>query len=180
MHMESRAEPGAKASSSCSNPIEARYRLPQCAEFRARATQEIGLRTNRRRLLRNLAGLAAASAVRKAIAAPSMQHTMSAALPEPLLDTSRLARWVDPLPSLPVLPVTGHRPDPQHPQTLIPYYREAMQQFSAKVHRDASPTTFWGYNASSPGPTIEARSGEPVLVEWVNSLPNTHLFPVDH
>ena len=138
------------------------------------------MRTNRRRLLRNLAGLVAASAVRKASAAQSMQHMMSPAIPEQMLDTSRLARWVDPLPIMPSLPVAGHRPDPHHPQTMIPYYRVEMRQFAAKAHRDMPPTTFWGYNGYCPGPTIEARSGEPVLVEWVNSLPTTHLFPIDH
>ena len=135
---------------------------------------------NRRRLLRNLAGLTAASAVRKASAAQSIQHTMSPAPSEQVLDTSRLARWVDPLPIMPSLPVAGQRPHPHHPQTMIPYYRVEMRQFAAKAHRDMPPTTFWGYNGSCPGPTIEARSGEPVLVEWVNSLPATHLFPIDH
>jgi len=118
--------------------------------------------------------------VRKAGAAPAMQHMMSAPLPEQLLDTSRLARWVDPLPIPPLLPPAGHRPGPHHPQAKIPYYRVEMRQFDAKAHRDMPPTTFWGYNASCPGPTIEARSGEPILVEWVNSLPTRHLFPIDH
>jgi FtsP/CotA-like multicopper oxidase with cupredoxin domain len=54
-----------------------------------------------------------------------------------------------------------------------------MRQFEAKAHRDMPPTAFWGYNASCPGPTIEVRSGEPVLVEWINSLPTRHLFPID-
>ena len=98
-----------------------------------------------------------------------MQHMMSAPLPEQLLDTSRLARWVDPLPIPPLLPPAGHRPGPHHPQAKIPYYRVEMRQFDAKAHRDMPPTTFWGYNASCPGPTIEARSGEPIQQEWVNS-----------
>ena len=55
-----------------------------------------------------------------------------------------------------------------------------MRQFQAKVHRDVPPTTFWGYNASCPGPTIEARYGRKVLVEWANELPRNHLLPIDH
>jgi spore coat protein A, manganese oxidase len=55
-----------------------------------------------------------------------------------------------------------------------------MRQFQAKVHRDIPPTTLWGYDGSSPGPTFETRSGEPVLVEWINALPTRHLVPVDH
>ena len=31
-----------------------------------------------------------------------------------------------------------------------------------------------------PGPTIEARRGEPLLVEWVNELPDKHFLPIDH
>jgi spore coat protein A len=42
------------------------------------------------------------------------------------------------------------------------------------------PTTFWGYGTSCPGPTLEAREGKPILVEWVNQLPRQHLFPIDH
>jgi len=54
-----------------------------------------------------------------------------------------------------------------------------MREFQAKVHRDLPPTTFWGYNGMSPGPTFEARSGQALSVEWVNELPTRHLLPVD-
>jgi spore coat protein A, manganese oxidase len=60
------------------------------------------------------------------------------------------------------------------------HYRVTMREFQAKIHRDLAPTTFWGYEGMSPGPTFEARSGEPITVEWVNSLPAKHLLPVDH
>lgn len=74
----------------------------------------------------------------------------------------------------------GLRPDPKKSSAEIPCYRIAMRQFKAKVHRDLPPTTFWGYNSTCPGPTIEARCGEPILVEWANELPRWHLFPIDH
>lgn len=37
----------------------------------------------------------------------------------------------------------------------------------------------WGFEASSPGPTIEARRGEPLFVEWANELPDKHFLPID-
>ncbi len=42
------------------------------------------------------------------------------------------------------------------------------------------PTVLWGYAASSPGPTLETRSGHGLLVEWVNELPDKHFLPIDH
>ena len=55
-----------------------------------------------------------------------------------------------------------------------------MSQIHSKVHRDLPATRMWGFGGSSPGPTIETRSGAGVIVEWVNNLPATHLLPVDH
>src|SRR5271165_858765 len=60
------------------------------------------------------------------------------------------------------------------------HYRVVMREFQAKIHRDLAPTTFWGYDGMSPGPTFEARSGEAMVVEWVNDLPTKHLLPIDH
>jgi spore coat protein A len=97
-----------------------------------------------------------------------------------LLKSSALARFVDRLPVPPVAKPTGVRPSPANPALQIPYYRMAMRQLQAKVHRDVSPTTMWGYNASCPGPTIDVRSGEAILVEWSNELPNQHFLPIDH
>jgi FtsP/CotA-like multicopper oxidase with cupredoxin domain len=37
----------------------------------------------------------------------------------------------------------------------------------------------WGYGSSSPGPTIETRSGQGLLVEWVNELPAKHFLPIE-
>ena len=97
-----------------------------------------------------------------------------------LLDTSTLARFVDPLPIPALATPAGMKPSPADATAQVPYYRIAMRQFQAKVHRDIPPTTFWGYGASCPGPTLEAREGKPILVEWVNQLPQQHLFPIDH
>jgi len=55
-----------------------------------------------------------------------------------------------------------------------------IREFFRKVHRDVPTTRFWGYGDSMPGPTIEARSGEEILVEWCNNLPAEHFLPIDH
>jgi spore coat protein A len=97
-----------------------------------------------------------------------------------LVDTRALAHFVDPLPIPSVVKPTGIRPDPQNLSARVAYYRLAMREFKTKVHRDLPPTTLWGYNATCPGPTIDAHYGEPIVVEWANELPRRHLFPIDH
>jgi len=37
-------------------------------------------------------------------------------------------------------------------------------------------TPIWGYEGSYPGPTIEARPGRSVEVEWRNQLPSSHVL----
>lgn len=136
----------------------------------------------RRRFVQHLGLLTAGAAAHGAYADAQTGHKMSAPPPsaEPLLDTAALARFVDPLP-IPVLArPSGLRPNPGNPAAQIPCYRIGMQQFQARVHRDMQPTTFWGYGASCPGPTLEVRSGKPILVEWSNELPQKHFFPIDH
>jgi spore coat protein A, manganese oxidase len=81
-----------------------------------------------------------------------------------LIDTRALARFVDPLPIPTLAAPTGIKPGPAGATTQVPYYRIIMRQFQAKVHRDISPTTFWGYGSSCPGPTLEVREKNPVFV----------------
>lgn len=60
------------------------------------------------------------------------------------------------------------------------YYKVVMKETYQKLHRDLPPTKLWGYNGTYPGPTIEAKSGKPIIVEWFNELPvKKHLLPVD-
>jgi spore coat protein A len=96
------------------------------------------------------------------------------------LNANSLAQFVDPLPLLETIQPSGHRTSPDRPAVQIPYYRVAMRQFEMKVHRDLQPTRLWGYASSSPGPIFETRSGQGLLVEWVNELPETHFLPIDH
>jgi spore coat protein A len=76
------------------------------------------------------------------------------------------------------------------------YYEVGMFQYNAQVgvrdlhgNRVATPVLGYGgvgptFNpanpASYPGPTFEAVAGVPVVVKWVNNLPQAPLFPVDH
>jgi spore coat protein A, manganese oxidase len=96
------------------------------------------------------------------------------------LDPDSLESFVDRLPIPDIAKSDGYRPSPANPSVNLPYYRMSMRQIESKVHRDMKPTRFWGFGSSSPGPTIETRSGEGVLVEWANDLPRQHFLPIDH
>lgn len=117
--------------------------------------------------------------------APAMP-TAGMAMPQlaapnvPLVNPVTLARFVDALPIPAVMKPAGHRAHPAYPGKLLPYYRMRMRAFRARLHRDLPPTPLWGYDGSFPGPTLEARRDEPLLVEWVNALPEKHFLPIDH
>jgi spore coat protein A len=116
-----------------------------------------------------------------ALAAPLAHHQKNVTKPVgPVLDPNTLAPFVDPLPILEIARPAGTRPDPFIPSRRIPYYRLAMREIEARVHRDLKPARLWGFGATSPGPTIEARSGEATLVEWANELPAKHFLTQDH
>jgi spore coat protein A, manganese oxidase len=95
------------------------------------------------------------------------------------LDATTLAKFVDPLPIPEVLKPQDFRPSPLDSTVKVPYYRVSLRSAEMKLHRDLKPTRFWGFNSTFPGPTIESRSGQGVIVEWANELPSSHLFPVD-
>lgn len=96
------------------------------------------------------------------------------------LDVNTLAQFVDPLLIPGIAQYYGYKPSPTDSKTNIPFYRIEAHAVVNKVHRDLPPTRFWGFASSAPGPTFETRSGEPVLVEWVNALPSQHFLPIDH
>jgi spore coat protein A len=113
-------------------------------------------------------------------------HGMGHAMPTmpPALDVNTLAQFVDRLPIPEIAKSQGPRPSPDDPKTSVPFYRIQAQAVASKVHRDLPATKFWSFGSSAgsgtPGPTFETRSGEPLLVEWVNALPREHFLPVDH
>ncbi len=102
---------------------------------------------------------------------------MGAARPVPQLDPNTLAKFVDPLPIPLVARSAGLR---EKPREKLPYYRIAMRQAEAKLHRDLPPTRLWTYGGTWPGPTIETRNGQGIVVEWANELPSKHFLPIDN
>ncbi len=95
----------------------------------------------------------------------------------PLIDPDRLSAFVDALPIPNIAKPVGAR---SGAKGNVPFYRIPIREFLAKIHRDVPPTRFWGYGSSVPGPTIEARSGSEIAVEWPNQLPAKHFLPIDH
>jgi spore coat protein A, manganese oxidase len=111
-----------------------------------------------------------------------MPQTAAPAVPN--LNPDSLARFVDPLPIPPRAQSVGVR---QVPAGLsgssgesAQFYRVAMREVTSKLHRDLPATRLWSYGGSVPGPTFETRSGEGLIVEWVNELPTKHFLPIDH
>jgi spore coat protein A len=122
-------------------------------------------------------GLLAAtlSATRSGLLNPSAQRAVIASA----LDVNTLPQFVDPLPIPEIAQRHGFRPSPGDPKKNVAFYRVQARATSSKVHRDLPPTRFWSFGPSAPGPTFETRAGEPLLVEWVNALPNEHFLPID-
>jgi spore coat protein A, manganese oxidase len=104
----------------------------------------------------------------------------SVATMPPALDVNTLAQFVDPLPIPEIAKPQGRRASPTDAKLRVPFYRIQAQASASRVHRDLPPTKFWSFGSSTPGPTFETRSGEPLLVEWVNTLPGEHFLPMDH
>jgi hypothetical protein len=65
-----------------------------------------------------------------------------------------------------------------------------MREVMVSLHRDLPPAKLWSYaagdgrhgpiSANPLSPVIEVRSHQPVEIEWVNLLPERHLFTIDH
>jgi spore coat protein A, manganese oxidase len=133
---------------------------------------------SRRQFLNRAAALTAGLAARRSLG--QTPHPAASFPSRPLLNSATLARFVDPLPLPPRIAPSGRRPNPSDPATLIPFYRVRIRALDAAFHRDLKPTRVWAYESGSPGPVFETRSGEPLLVEWRNELPQNHFLPIDH
>jgi spore coat protein A, manganese oxidase len=132
----------------------------------------------RRTFLQQSSWLAAALAQGKFDGLPGMTHGLTS-MPA-ALDVGTLAQFVDSLPIPDIARREGYRPSPHDGKKSVPFYRIQAQPVASKVHRDLPLTKFWSFGTTTPGPTFETRSGEPVLVEWVNALPGEHFLPIDH
>lgn len=104
----------------------------------------------------------------------------AAAAGVPALDPNSLPRFVDPLPIPPKAKATGRKAEPGSPGHQLPYYRIAMRQTEARLHRDLPPAQLWTFGGTFPGPTFQMRSGHGAWIEWVNDLPERHFLPIDH
>src|ERR1051325_799721 len=53
-----------------------------------------------------------------------------------------------------------------------------LTPLSAKIYPGSEIVTkMWGYNGTSPGPTIEVEKDQIVRIHWKNELPTKHLLP---
>ena len=98
----------------------------------------------------------------------------------PNLDPGSLAHWVDPLPLPRIARPVEQRTAPDGSGKRVPFYRVPMRAASMKAHRDLPPTNFWAFGGAVPGVQFETRSGEGLLIEWANELPQRHFLPIDH
>ena len=115
---------------------------------------------SRRQLLQTAAGLGIAGAVPWATAAAAES-------------TPDLEKFVQALPIPEV-----REPDGERDGTA--YYEIPLQEFEQQVHPDLPATTFWGFDATVPGPVITARRNERIKLRFDNSgLPSEHLFEID-
>ena len=110
--------------------------------------------------------------------AQTMAQVASPVLPN--LDPNSLARFVDPLPLPQIAQPVDHREAPDGSGERVPFYRVAMRAVQCKLHRDLPATTMWSFGGSVPGPLFETRSGQGLMIEWVNELPAKHFLPIDH
>jgi spore coat protein A, manganese oxidase len=104
---------------------------------------------------------------------PRVSAQQSDETSENVLTGVRLEPFVDPLPLPRVL----------RPATVkdgCPCYQVTMSEFRQKLHRDLPPTLLWGFEGSTPGPTIVAKRGSPVAIDWINRLPAQHRLLIDH
>jgi FtsP/CotA-like multicopper oxidase with cupredoxin domain len=117
-------------------------------------------------------------------------------IPGGTLDLLDVTKYATPLLIPPVMPRAGTVK--QKKGKAIDYYEISMRQISQQILPAGLPaTTVWGYGAvasaskkgllvhNAPSLTIEAKSGTPVRVKWINDLKDAsgnyrpHLLPVD-
>jgi len=82
------------------------------------------------------------------------------------------------------IPVLDGTPDPAFANTLK--YNVTAGEFTDQLHPDMGPTTLWGYHdTNNPvkrhlGGVIIAARGTASRLRFTNTLPNSHIIPVDN
>jgi spore coat protein A len=133
--------------------------------------------SSRRRFLQQTAALGLLYGSRRSFAQRMQSMSMGQAAPNapnasaPMLHVLELPPFVDPL------PLTEARKPSSAPHGNL---RITMREIHAQVHRDVKPTRMWSYGPTPLAPIVEARSGHPLHIEWVNNLPTRHFLPIDH
>jgi spore coat protein A len=95
------------------------------------------------------------------------------------LDSARFESFVDPLP-LPVLQrPLDRRSSTIHGAVDALYYAVHIRQVESKFHRDLPPSRMWSYGDTSAPVLFEAKSGEGILIDWINDLPQQHILTLD-
>ena len=139
-------------------------------------------RSSRRSFLENAAAAGLGFAATRVAAFDVARRQESEASPrdreEPRLNALTLPEFVDALPM---------------PETIRPSQGRVsvtMREVMVPLHRDLPPAKLWSYaagdgrygavSANPLSPVIELRSHQPVEIEWVNLLPERHLFTIDH
>lgn len=92
-------------------------------------------------------------------------------------DPKTIPKFIDALP-IPCIAKPVNHCNQEHVKES--YYNIVMQQAYHRFHKLFPKTKMWTYDGVFPGPTIEAVKDVPILVRWVNALPDEHLLPVDH
>jgi len=88
-----------------------------------------------------------------------------------------LTPYLDPLPVPgPATPISGSSGG-------AATYEITIREFQQQMHAELSPTTVWGYDDGfagpfTPGPRIEARTGQPVTVNWINDIREQGVGPL--
>ncbi|BDU70601.1 spore coat protein [Geothrix oryzae] len=107
--------------------------------------------------------------------------TLPLAAEPPMLGVSPiLTKYVDPLPVPPAATPRFVRGFSE----LADYYEIAMTQHQHRFHSELGPATVWTYGMKGQpgiylGPTIVAHRDRPVIVKWINQLPNDpNTFPL--
>ena len=78
--------------------------------------------------------------------------------------------------SSPTIPTPRLAPAPTA-GSFIPqkFYELISRRRQLKLHPDYSPTTVWAFDGQVPGPLIQAKYGEPILVRFHNHLPSVNV-----
>ncbi|HEY5382681.1 MAG TPA: multicopper oxidase [Acidobacteriaceae bacterium] len=140
-------------------------------------------RWNRRELLRRAglasAGVVAVRALSQTVWHGGMQRPMQAAHGPRTLDATKLTPFVDALPRPEKQSLVGVRSDAKLGAVNAPYYQVHIREVQARLHRDLPLTKMWGYGSASAPVLFEERSGQGVLIDWINELPARHILPLD-